>query len=146
MIFGMMSALRSLTNTPITRALNEVDRMARRYREAGGAITSTATSNEPRNKSTRSTAPGIFPAPGDFVIPADIDVSQFAAAIGGGGETEPPMVVGDLPITTASDGRSFVRKGVVAGIGAGDLRRGRNKLDRAIADLRVRRFLQRRRR
>jgi|HubBroStandDraft_4_1064222.scaffolds.fasta_scaffold40932_5 hypothetical protein len=65
-MLGLENTLRSLTASPVTAALNEVRRHARRYRlEAGGAAGSAHDHNE---------------RPGS-VLPADVDPVAVVAAL-----------------------------------------------------------------
>ena len=132
MFSGFLNTFRSLTASPITRALAEARHMARRRLEAGGAVARPAYSARTPPRFARPA-----PAAGDFVVPCDIDTRTFAAAIASGAAK--PLANGpiNLLVESAADGQFIIPERRIARIGGGSVGRGRDILNRLVTDLRT---------
>jgi hypothetical protein len=132
MLLGLANSLRALTGSPITRAISEAHRMARRRLDAGGAAVSAR-----RPACYRS-------GPTDYMLPADIDPLAVATAVAARlhrGHTSNRSKHAPQLIQTMPNGSAIVSKDRVVWIGDGDFGRGVRVLERLIADIRVRRML-----
>ena len=131
LMFSLAPTLRALTTgSPITTAINEARRMARRHLEAGGAVMPV---------DGRKGSPG-------FVVPADVDVVALAAAIeaklraggnAGSGRSGGPLNL----LERRPDGRLVVPRAVLEQLGTGDAVRGEQLLERLVSEMRSRRIL-----
>ena len=122
---------RALTSgSPITTALYEARRMARRHLETGGTVT---------------LADGRKGSPG-FVVPADVDEGALTGAIEAklraSGNTRSGRSGGPLKLLERRpDGRVVVPRVVLAQLGTGDAVRGEQLVERLISEMRSRRVL-----
>lgn len=126
MFLELANTLRSLTRSPITAALNEAHRMARRRLEAGGAAMPAANQ-------------------AGFVLPVDVDPNAVRMAIEAqlradqgfrSGHSSVPAV-----LEVASDGRFIVPQQVMRWLGRGEVERGKALVDGIVKDVRDRRVL-----
>src|SRR4051812_9998378 len=118
--------LRALTSgSPITAALDEARRMARRHLEAGGAVL-------PAQGRKRSAG---------FLVPAEVDAVALAAAIerrlransnAGMGQSVSLLNV----LERRPDGRVVVSRAVLERLGGGNADRGERFLARLISEMR----------
>ena len=114
---------RALTSgSPITTALYEARRMARRHLDAGGVATPV---------DGRKGSPG-------FLVPADVDARALAAAIGArlcAGARMPPKRDNSRPdvLQTMPNGQLVVPRAIVERIGGGNADSGKRCLERLLA-------------
>jgi hypothetical protein len=119
--------------SPLTAALGEANRMARRYLQQGGAAIANGADRDQRH---------------GFVVPSDIDSVSISSVIEAklrsmrnrsrstGGATQ-------VVLERGKDGRLFVPAEIVQRLGKGDDQRGRQWLDGAVRDIRGQRALMR---
>jgi hypothetical protein len=139
-MFGLLNTLRSLTTSPITRALDEAHRMVRRL-ETGGAVPNLprATPRTTIEMAPRQRAQ-LPRTAGDFVVPCDIDPVTFADVIADKALVAKSLNRDDLqsPVQMAADGHFIIPRHCVARLGGGSVDRGRDILDRVVAEVRAR--------
>src|SRR5215208_6775874 len=105
--------------SPLTAALGEANRMARRYLQQGGAAIADGA---------------------DRVVPDDIDQVSMASAIEAklrGQRDRSRSTAGTSQMLMRDkDGRSFVPAEIVQRLGGGDAQRGRQWIDGAVREIR----------
>ena len=128
---GLAPSLRSLTRSPLQSLLNEAHKMARRHLEAGGP----AAAPPKQAKAHRDGVP--------FVLPADIDPSEFAQSIRakpGYGDSDDDL----YPLKRKKLGGRVVLHGRhVLRLGDGRFSEGRAFLHGLVKDLRAKRWRRR---
>jgi hypothetical protein len=130
MLFEIARSLRSVTRSPITAALNEAHKMARRHLETGGPASSA---RRPANHHSVTD---------DFVLPTDLDPVAVANVLRrklGGGETNDPL----YPLERKLGGRVVLRGRHILRLGDGRYDKGRAFLHALVKDLRARRWRMR---
>ena len=126
MMFSVAPTLRALiAGSPITTAIREANRMARRHLETGGMVTPVEGRKE---------SPG-------FVVPADVDPAALAEAIKAklraDGNARSDRSEGLLNLLEQRpDGKVVVPQVVLVRLGTGDAVRGEQLLDRLIGEMR----------
>src|SRR6202140_2259882 len=137
---GLTNTLRSLTAaSPITTAINEARRQARRHLEAGGTAAPARGRVDDRA------------GPADFVLPADIEADDVAKAIeaklrGTRGSPSDRRSRVQHMLERKAGGRVVVSGYHLLRLGDGRFDRGRRFMERIISDIRARRGLTRSRR
>lgn len=127
-MFSLAPTLRALTTgSPITTAIREARRMARRHLETGGA----AVSAQDRGESA------------EFVVPSDIDVAALEAAIATklrtGGDARSDRSRGMLHLLERRpDGRMVVPPMVLKHLGDGVADRGERLIQQLVERIRSR--------
>jgi hypothetical protein len=133
MLFGLAQSLRSLTRaSPITTAVNEAHRMARRRLDAGGSVAA------PRRVVDN------HPAPADFLLPPDIDPDEVAKAIGaklrGNAGSPSARQTGARPVLERQAGGRVIVPGYhLLRLGDGRFDRGRRFMRGVIGQIRAKR-------
>jgi hypothetical protein len=128
MLFELARSLRSLTRSPLTSALNEAHKMARRYLESGGPAGSTH-----RGASGHTITQ-------EFVLPTDIEPVAFAKALRaklGDGATDDDL----YPLERKLGGRLVLRGRHILTLGEGRADKGHAFLNGLLKDLRTKRWL-----
>jgi hypothetical protein len=121
---NMVATLRSLTKSPITSALDQARKMARRHLETGGNVNAAGGGSDD-----------------GVVLPTDIDAGALVAAIAAALRTSSSRRDAQPPsdmLVQWRDGRIVVRRSYIEQLADGDFERGMERLARFITDVRAR--------
>jgi hypothetical protein len=130
---GLTNTFRSLTASPMTAAINEAHRMARRRLEAGGAAISV-----PPTSRTGSRADSH-----DFLLPPDVDTNEVAKAIQAKLGDRDDAATGSPPLLVRKAGGRVAVSGYhILRVGDGRVDLGRRFVHRIISRTRARRLRQ----